>query len=112
MAIARKTGKSGADVDQDRASGRTLQPETVQNLNGTGVGSLASGVSLFEYGSAWVRADFHMHTLADKEFSYSRASNYFLSDYVAALKSADIRVAVITNHNKFDRDEFKALAKV
>ena len=27
------------------------------------------------------------------------------------MKSADIRVGVITNHNKFDRDEFKALRK-
>lgn len=53
-----------------------------------------------------------MHTLADKEFSYSRNPNYFISDYVAALKSSGIRVAVITNHNKFDRDEFKALAKM
>ena len=67
---------------------------------------------LFQHGSAWVRADFHMHTLADKEFSYSRNPNYFISDYVAALKSSGIRVAVITNHNKFDRDEFKALAKM
>ena len=54
---------------------------------------------------------FHMHTLADKEFSYSGDPNYFVSEYVAALKAAGIRVAVITNHNKFDRDEFKSLAK-
>ena len=67
--------------------------------------------SLFKHGSTWVRADFHMHTLADKEFSYSGDPNYFVSEYVAALKKADIRVAVITNHNKFDRDDFKVLAK-
>ena len=30
---------------------------------------------------------------------------------MAALKSAGIRVAIITNHNKFDRDEFKILSK-
>jgi predicted ATPase len=53
-----------------------------------------------------------MHTLADKEFSYSGKPGFFMSDYVAALKSAGISVAVITNHNKFDRDEFKALAKL
>jgi ABC-type lipoprotein export system ATPase subunit len=52
-----------------------------------------------------------MHTLADKEFSYSGDPDYYLSSYVAAMKSADIRVGIITNHNKFDRDEFKALAK-
>lgn len=68
--------------------------------------------SVFKHGSTWVRADFHMHTVADKEFSYTGDPNYFISDYIAALKKAEIRVAVITNHNKFNRDEFKALAKV
>jgi chromosome segregation protein len=67
--------------------------------------------SLFKHGSTWLRADFHMHTLADKEFSYSGGPNYFVSEYVSALKKAGIRVAVITNHNKFDRDDFRALAK-
>jgi chromosome segregation protein len=67
--------------------------------------------SLFKHGSTWVRADFHMHTAADKEFSHSGDPSYFVSEYVAALKKANIRVAVITNHNKFDRDDFKALAK-
>jgi chromosome segregation protein len=68
--------------------------------------------ALFTHGSTWVRADFHLHTVADKEFSYSGDANNFLSEYIAALKKADIRVGVITNHNKFSRDEFKALAKV
>lgn len=67
--------------------------------------------SLFKHGSTWLRADFHMHTLADKEFSYSGDPNYFVSEYIAALKKAGIRVAVITNHNKFDRDDFRVLAK-
>jgi chromosome segregation protein len=67
--------------------------------------------SLFAHGSTWVRADFHMHTAADKEFSYTGDSNYFVSEYVAALKQANIRVAAITNHNKFDREDFKALSK-
>lgn len=66
---------------------------------------------VFQHGTAWVRADFHMHSLADKEFSYSGSPASFSSDYVAALKAAGIRVAVITNHNKFDRDEFKTLFK-
>ena len=67
--------------------------------------------AVFQHGSAWVRADVHMHSLADKEFSYSGNAASFSSDYVAAIKAAGIRVAVITNHNKFDREEFKTLAK-
>ncbi len=67
--------------------------------------------SLFKHGSTWIRADFHMHTRADKEFSYSGDPDFFVSEYIAALKKAGIRVAIITNHNKFDRDEFKVLAK-
>jgi len=67
--------------------------------------------SIFQHGSAWAHADFHMHTLADKEFSYSGDIKNFSSDYVAGLKAANIRVAVITNHNKFALDEFKTLAK-
>lgn len=65
----------------------------------------------FRNGSTWVRADFHMHTQADKEFDYSEQSSGFVSAYVAALKAARIQVGVITNHNKFDRNEFKALSK-
>ena len=52
-----------------------------------------------------------MHSLADKEFSYSGNAASFSADYVAALKAAGVSVAIITNHNKFDRDEFKTLAK-
>jgi chromosome segregation protein len=66
---------------------------------------------LFTHGSTWVRADFHLHTSADKEFAYTGDPNYFVSEYVAALKREKIRVTAITNHNKFDRDDFKALAK-
>jgi chromosome segregation protein len=66
---------------------------------------------LFTHGSTWVRADFHMHTAADKEFAYTGDPNFFVSEYVGALKKANIRIAAITNHNKFDRDDFKALSK-
>ena len=65
----------------------------------------------FSNGSIWVRADFHLHTRADKEFSYEGEENDFVKDYVNALKAADIRVAVITNHNKFDLGEYKAVKK-
>jgi hypothetical protein len=98
------------EVDLARSTGRaaTSDPDAAKLPN---VNSSAATPSVFDHGSAWVRADFHMHTLADKEFLYSGTPNFFVSNYVAALKTAGIRVAAVTNHNKFDRDEFKALTK-
>ncbi len=63
----------------------------------------------FPRGAEWVRVDFHLHTKADKEFKYSGAENYYNSAYVDALEKAGIRLGVITNHNKFDFEEFKSL---
>lgn len=63
----------------------------------------------FEYGTAWVRADFHLHTKADKEFKYEGEENAFITTYVEKLRDADIRIGLIANHNKFDIGEFKAL---
>lgn len=63
------------------------------------------------HGAQWGRADFHLHTKADKEFRYEGEDNRFVSEYVDALDAAGIRLAVITNHNKFDLNEFKALRK-
>ena len=65
----------------------------------------------FPYGCDWVRADFHLHTRADKEFAYSGEETQFVASYVDALKKADIRLGVICNHNKFSADEFKALRR-
>jgi hypothetical protein len=65
-------------------------------------------VSPFAFGSAWVRADFHLHTKADKEFHYAGAENDFIGEYVERLNKAQIGLGVITNHNKFNADEFKA----
>lgn len=56
----------------------------------------------FENGSVWVRADFHLHTKADKEFAYEGKETDFVSEYVKRLKAANIGLGVITNHNKFD----------
>ena len=67
--------------------------------------------NFFAHGGRWVRADFHLHTRRDKEFKDGGPEQEFAARYVAALKQADIRVGVITNHNKFDRDEFRALRK-
>ena len=56
-----------------------------------------------------MRADLHLHTKADKEFSYTGEENSFAGAYVDALESAGIRIGVIANHNKFDMGEYKAL---
>lgn len=66
---------------------------------------------IFQNGSRWVRADFHLHTQADKEFKFSGEDSWFVSNYIDALKSAEIRLAVITNHNKFDYQEFASIRK-
>ena len=69
------------------------------------------GFKLFNHGSRWLKADFHLHTRADKEFTYSGEENDYLNQYVKALSDAGIRLGVITNHNKFDLEEFKNLRK-
>lgn len=66
---------------------------------------------IFKNGSQWLRADFHLHTKADKEFSYIDKKVDFISAYVEQLSSQEIGIGVITNHNKFDKDEFCALKK-
>lgn len=67
--------------------------------------------NLFQNGATWLRADFHLHTIADGEFSFSGKESYYNSNYVDALEMAHIRIGVITNHNKFDKAEFDALRK-
>ncbi len=66
---------------------------------------------IFEYGSRWIRADFHLHTRADKEFKYDGEDDRFVTDYLEGLKAANIGLGVITNHNKFNVGEFKALRR-
>lgn len=66
---------------------------------------------VFEQGAQWARADFHLHTRADREFRFTGDDNFYNSNYVEALEKAGIRLGVITNHNKFEFDEFKALRK-
>ncbi len=67
--------------------------------------------TFFAHGSRYVRSDFHLHTRRDKEFTDLGADQDFVARYIEKLKRADIRVGVITNHNKFYRDEFKVLRK-
>lgn len=64
---------------------------------------------VFEQGAQWVRADFHLHTRADREFKYTGDDNFYNSCYVDALEKAGVHLGVIANHNEFDFEEFKAL---
>lgn len=66
---------------------------------------------IFRYGSTWLRADFHLHTKSDNQFIYKKDERTFLDDYISKLKEAGIKVGVITNHNKFDQNEFVNLRK-
>ena len=80
----------------------------------------------FPRGAEWVRVDFHLHTLKDpgasrKSFrdeyrgedeSGHAKSNQFPKDWIGRLKQEQIRVAVVTNHNHFDRDEYKTLRRL
>jgi chromosome segregation protein len=77
----------------------------------SGTGSNLPMINPFEYGSVWVRSDFHLHTKADKEFRYEGDGNAFVGAYVDKLETAGVGLGVITNHNKFDVGEFKALRK-
>ncbi len=65
----------------------------------------------FKNGSKWLRADFHLHTKADKEFSYNGEDDQYINNYISKLQEENIKVGVITNHNKFDLHEFKILRK-
>lgn len=65
----------------------------------------------FSNGSIWVRFDCHLHTRADKEFEYSENENEYITKYIEKLKAEEIEVGIITNHNKFDIEEYKALKK-
>lgn len=66
---------------------------------------------MFEHGITAVRVDFHLHTNRDKEFKYNGEPNEYIGSYIAALKEKQIQVGVITNHNKFDLEEYKNLRK-
>ncbi|WP_442498203.1 TrlF family AAA-like ATPase [Methylobacter sp. sgz302048] len=66
---------------------------------------------VFSCGSRWLKADFYLHTRADKEFTYQGEENGYVNDYVAALVGAGIQLGVISNHNKFDLQEFKCLRR-
>ncbi|MCB9304794.1 MAG: AAA family ATPase [Lewinellaceae bacterium] len=62
-------------------------------------------------GATWLRADFHLHTNADKEFKHDKTEKpgVFAKKYVERLEEEGIGVGVVTNHNKLDYEEFKAI---
>ena len=66
---------------------------------------------MFEAGLSYIQADFHLHTHKDKEFKYSGEQNSFVKEYVSGLKHAGINLGILTNHNKFDKDEYAAIRK-
>ena len=66
---------------------------------------------MFNNGCEWIRCDFHLHTRKDKEFKYTGKDNSFINEYVDKLENENISIGVITNHNKFDLQEYKALKK-
>ncbi|MFH1860304.1 MAG: TrlF family AAA-like ATPase [bacterium] len=69
-------------------------------------------MELFKNGSVWLKADFHLHTRADRgEFLYDGEENDFIVSYIGRLKQNNIGIGVITNHNKFDLSEYRALRK-
>lgn len=69
--------------------------------------------NIFKNGATWLRGDFHLHTKADNEFDRSgfEDDGDFYVKYIQKLKEQEIRLGVITNHNKFDKAEFVALKK-
>lgn len=67
--------------------------------------------AVFENGAAWLRADFHLHTHKDKEFKPLENPNEFFNHCIRRLKEEEIHIAAITNHNKFDREEYSNLRK-
>ncbi len=67
---------------------------------------------MFENGSEILRVDFHLHTKADKEFKYSGDEKDFVNEYVNKLIEEEIKVGIVTNHNKFDAEEYKLIKNV
>lgn len=69
--------------------------------------------SNFPGGARCVRVDLHLHTRVDQEFKWSLPKNgeAFTHAYIQQLKEQAIRIGAITNHNKFDQEEFEKLSE-
>lgn len=69
-------------------------------------------LNIFKHGAQWLRADFHLHTRADKKAFTDWDENVsFKKEFVQKLSEEGIKVGVITNHNKFDKEEYRSLAQ-
>ena len=66
---------------------------------------------MFDNGSEILRFDCHLHTNKDKEFKYNDDENKFINDFLDKMKLEEISIGVITNHNKFDYGQYKAMKK-
>ena len=51
--------------------------------------------TVFDAGLELIKADFHLHTQKDKEFSYTGEQNDFVKSYIDALKQDNIGVGVL-----------------
>ena len=67
---------------------------------------------IFKNGSTWLKADFHLHTNSATEFKPKEDINKFPELFINKLLEQNIRMATITNHNKLDLGEFKAIRKL
>ena len=68
-------------------------------------------MEIFKNGNIWLRADFHLHTKSDSEFKFEGKQGEFFEQYIHQLKSTGIGLGIVTNHNKFNKEEFKELKK-
>lgn len=74
----------------------------------------------FPRGATWVRADFHLHTIAERdpnrtfrrEFPGETERGECAKAWVIKLVEAEVRVAVITNHNMFDAEDYRQHMKL
>lgn len=71
----------------------------------------ATPSSPFAHGARWLRADFHLHTVADRQFERPGEGVNFTDAFVENLSRESIELGIITNHNKFDVAEYKILRK-
>lgn len=67
---------------------------------------------IFKNGTVWLKADFHMHTRSDHEYDRKyKNDDQFIQKYISRMETTDTRIGVITNHNKFNKDEFLLLKR-
>ena len=59
-------------------------------------------------GAEYVRVDLHSHSIADKQFKNEqwKSREEFVDNYITQLEKQNIKIVAITNHNKFDREEY------